>query len=232
MSTKVKFWGMAAAFILFLWVFAPDQDPEDIQYPKGTVSPTPADNQPANPADLPSPMYADQAFQRLIDSGAIHALKGVKLGNKAKSTAAAVPPAPPVASITQDGKPATFRTQTIRFQTKRGVLPLIAGMADTPELRGRGLMFYRTWPAKMHGVLFLSDREEVFSMWMKNTFLPLDMVFMNKAGTVVHIAENTATESESLISSQQPASTVLEVPAGAAKLWQISIGDKLLPLTP
>jgi uncharacterized membrane protein (UPF0127 family) len=244
MSTKLKFWLVAAGFIVFMWVLSPDPADNTVQYPAGTTTAAPNSaslstgaaptmtQQNGKAADLtllPSPMYADEAFQQLIDSGALPQFKGVKLGEQKRDIAALS--APPPQSNDTSTQPATFRTQTVRFQIKDGALPLIVGIADTPELQARGMMHYRQWPAKMHGLLFLLGREELFSMWMKNTYIPLDMVFMNNTGEVVHVVENTATLSESPIPSQKPASMVLEIPAFAAKKWNIAVGDKLLLTT-
>lgn len=245
---KLKFWAVAFVFIAFMWFMAPDPASDEVAYPEGDATvkgtttagnnnPKFAPRTPEEAAErgvvfdhtaLPTPMYASQAMQQLADSGAVPALKGIKYGEPNQKYASvstlANPPTEPVGATT----PATFRPQQIRFQTARGILPLIAGIADTEDLRTRGLMHHRKWPEKMHGVLFLIPAESIFTMWMKNTYLPLDMIFINRAGEVVHIHENAKTLSEEAISSEKPAQYVLEIPAGSAKLWQVAVGDKLI----
>jgi uncharacterized membrane protein (UPF0127 family) len=65
-------------------------------------------------------------------------------------------------------------------------------------------------------------------MWMKNTYLPLDMVFVARDGRVTHIEENTEPLSEAIVSSRGPAYAVLEINAGAAKRLGLKPGDILL----
>lgn len=125
------------------------------------------------------------------------------------------------------GTPVEFPKEPIHIQSERGKLPLVAGIADTPFNKRQGLMHYKQWPAGMHGLLFLFDQPAVISMWMKNTHLSLDMVFIDKTGKIVHIAENTTPLSEEHISSTQPALAVFEIPAGSAKQWQIHVGDRI-----
>jgi hypothetical protein len=64
-------------------------------------------------------------------------------------------------------------------------------------------------------------------MWMKNTYLPLDMVFIARNGTVINVAENTEPMSERTIPSAGPAYAVLEVNAGTAKRIGLKKGDKV-----
>ena len=76
-------------------------------------------------------------------------------------------------------------------------------------------------------MLFDFKREEPVSMWMKNTYLSLDMVFIDRTGRVVNIAENTEPLSERIISSGAPAFAVLELNAGAARSIGLKKGDRL-----
>lgn len=126
------------------------------------------------------------------------------------------------------GVPTEFPKEKIRIKTQRGALPLIAGIANTPFNRRQGLMHYKQWPTGMHGLLFFFDQAAVINMWMKNTHLPLDMVFIDSEGKVVHIARNTTPLSEARVSSEMPARAVFEIPAGSAEKWQINVGDRFM----
>lgn len=92
--------------------------------------------------------------------------------------------------------------------------------------RERGLMFRRYLP-KDRGMLFDFGTERPVMMWMKNTFLPLDMIFIARSGTVVGLAENTEPMSENIIPSGAPAYGVLEVNAGTAARIGLKIGDSV-----
>jgi len=86
--------------------------------------------------------------------------------------------------------------------------------ADNAQ-RSRGLMFVRDLPATT-GMLFTYDNEPV-SMWMKNTFISLDMLFIRRDGTVSSVAHRTEPQSLRSISSIEPVSFVLELNAGTAE---------------
>ena len=76
-------------------------------------------------------------------------------------------------------------------------------------------------------MLFDFIKPQIVSMWMKNTFIPLDMLFIGADGRIVHIAENTEPFSLKTITSPVPASAVLELKAGSAARWGIAIGDRV-----
>ena len=96
----------------------------------------------------------------------------------------------------------------------------------TDEQRARGLM-NRRFMAQDRGMLFDFKREEPVAMWMKNTYLSLDMVFIDKSGKVVNIAENTEPLSERIIPSAGPVLAVLELNAGTARRLGLKPGDRL-----
>ncbi len=96
----------------------------------------------------------------------------------------------------------------------------------TDEQRARGLM-HRRFMAQDRGMLFDFKREEPVAMWMKNTYLSLDMVFIDKSGKVVNIAENTEPLSERIIPSAGPVLAVLELNAGTARRIGLKPGDRL-----
>jgi uncharacterized membrane protein (UPF0127 family) len=98
-------------------------------------------------------------------------------------------------------------------------------MRTEPELE-KGLMFRRFLPAD-RGMLFDFKQEKPVMMWMKNTYLPLDMVFIARSGKVVGIAANAEPMSERIIPSGAPAYGVLEVNAGTAEKIGLKIGDEV-----
>ncbi len=78
-------------------------------------------------------------------------------------------------------------------------------------------------------MLFDFKPEQEVSMWMKNTYVSLDMIFIRADGRILRIAENTEPLSTKIISSQGPARAVLEVVAGTAQKYGIRPGDRVAP---
>src|SRR5690606_22038441 len=97
----------------------------------------------------------------------------------------------------------------------------------TPEEQAQGLMFRETL-APDAGMLFVHDRERRLAMWMKNTVLPLDMLFLGYDGTILSIVENTVPFSETVIAPSHPSKAVLELNAGTAARLALAPGDKVL----
>lgn len=98
-------------------------------------------------------------------------------------------------------------------------------VADTPELRATGLMFRKSL-ATDGGMLFLYPDRKKISMWMKNTLISLDMLFLDRDGTILHMAEHTTPHSTAVISSRFRVKAVLEVVAGTADRLGLRIGDR------
>lgn len=98
-------------------------------------------------------------------------------------------------------------------------------LARTPEEHERGLMYRRDLGAD-GGMLFLFDRPEVRRFWMKNTFIPLDMLFLDAGRRVVGIEEQTVPHDQTGRGPDQPAQYVLEVPGGYARRHGISLGSR------
>lgn len=99
-------------------------------------------------------------------------------------------------------------------------------MAISAEQMAQGLMFRRQM-APDAGMLFLHREERELSMWMKNTFIPLDMVFIAADGRITRIAQRTVPQSLTTISSDGPAMAVLELNAGTAERLGIKPGDRV-----
>ncbi|MEG8946562.1 DUF192 domain-containing protein [Rosettibacter firmus] len=100
-------------------------------------------------------------------------------------------------------------------------------IADDDEQRMTGLMF-RDKMEENQGMLFIFPYEAQQSFWMKNTFIPLDMIFVNSKMEIVKIHKNTTPFSEQSYSSGQPAQYVVEVNAGYTDKYGIKEGDKIV----
>ncbi|GGK18320.1 DUF192 domain-containing protein [Salinarimonas ramus] len=99
-------------------------------------------------------------------------------------------------------------------------------LAATPEERARGLMFRRSMPQDQ-GMLFDFQRVQPLAMWMRNTYISLDMLFIDADGTIVRIAQNTEPLSERTIPSGQPVLSVLELNGGVTSRLGIEPGDRV-----
>jgi len=115
---------------------------------------------------------------------------------------------------------------TLTLETSSGSHVFAVELADTDETRQRGLMF-RDHLAADAGMLFDFETPRIINMWMRNTPLPLDMIFISTAGRVAHIAENTVPFSEAIISSRYEVLSVLEVNAGTARRIGLRTGDQV-----
>jgi uncharacterized protein len=116
--------------------------------------------------------------------------------------------------------------QPLEIVTKSGVQVFSVEMATTEQEKETGLM-YRKELADGKGMLFDFSPEQQVSMWMKNTFIPLDMIFIRADGRILRIAENTEPQSTAIIASQGLVKGVLEVIAGTAKKYGIAPGDRV-----
>ena len=100
-------------------------------------------------------------------------------------------------------------------------------LAKEPEERRVGLM-HRKEMAPDHGMLFDFGKNAPVAMWMRNTYIPLDMLFISEDGEIVNIAHDTVPHSEAVLSSAGPVRFVLEVPAGTSRLLGIEPGDRIV----
>jgi uncharacterized membrane protein (UPF0127 family) len=116
--------------------------------------------------------------------------------------------------------------ETVEIATKNGVHVFSVEMAENDETRARGLMFRREL-ADGQGMLFDFQRDQEIAMWMQNTYIPLDMLFIRSDGRILRIAENTEPLSTRIISSGGPVRGVLEVIGGTAKKLGIAPGDRV-----
>ena len=119
-----------------------------------------------------------------------------------------------------------FGRGEVRIETAAGVRLFHVELAETPEQRARGLMFRRSL-APDAGMLFLFPERERPTMWMANTWLPLDMLFVAADGRIAHVFANAVPRSRLTISSPHPARMVLELAGGTARRLGIAPGDRL-----
>lgn len=112
------------------------------------------------------------------------------------------------------------------IETPGGPKRFTVELADTPEARAKGLMFRRSMPPD-HGMLFDFEVEQPVAFWMKNTPLPLDMLFIDARGVIARIEADATPYSETPIPSGRPVRAVLELNAGTAARLGIAPGARV-----
>ena len=110
------------------------------------------------------------------------------------------------------------------IQTSNGPHNFTLEIADEPDERATGLMA-RERLSDDHGMLFVFESDRVVNMWMQNTPEPLDMLFANATGEIMHIEAMTEPFSQTIRSSGTPVRFVLELRGGLAKDLNIRVGD-------
>jgi len=118
------------------------------------------------------------------------------------------------------------RTQLILSTSTSGCTLIDAYVAQNRAQRAQGLMHVKSMGSH-EGMLFLYPRETVISMWMKNTYIPLDMLFADSQGIIVHLHAGAIPHDTTVISSAKPAALVLELNAGSIASFGIKVGDTL-----
>jgi uncharacterized membrane protein (UPF0127 family) len=113
---------------------------------------------------------------------------------------------------------------SLEITSKTGVHVFTVELADDEAAREKGLMFRKNLPLGQ-GMLFDFHVEQEVGFWMKNTYIPLDMLFIQDNGRILRIAENTTPLSEAIIPSGGPIRAVLEVIGGSAEKFGIQPGD-------
>jgi uncharacterized protein len=116
--------------------------------------------------------------------------------------------------------------ETLTLVTTNGRHAFQVEVMRTPDERAKGLMFRRHLPQD-RGMLFDFERVEPVSMWMQNTFISLDMIFIRADGTVARVAARTEPLSTRTIPSGEPVLSVLEVNAGVAEQIGLKPGDRV-----
>ncbi len=141
---------------------------------------------------------------------------------KAENAATKSTQSPASSPLVIDGREA----EELWINTRQGRFRFTAEIADDDSERSSGLMFRQSMPPT-HGMLFDFQETRQVIMWMRNTPLPLDMIFVDKSGRVVRIAERTTPFSDATIDSGEPVSFVLEINAGVSRLIGLKAGDHL-----
>ncbi|MEQ8710430.1 MAG: DUF192 domain-containing protein [Rhodospirillales bacterium] len=121
---------------------------------------------------------------------------------------------------------AAFETSSLTIRSGDRAHTFTVELARTPEERSRGLMFRESMAADA-GMLFDFGRVARQAMWMKNTFIPLDMLFIRSDGTIHHIRQRTQPQSEEVIPSNGRVKAVLELNGGTVERLGIRAGDKV-----
>ena len=125
----------------------------------------------------------------------------------------------------------SFPHSALEIQTRSGSQHFDIWVADTPGRSEQGLMFVRALPAG-RGMLFPLQHPGVMRMWMKNTLIPLDMLFIDVRGKIIFIRHNATPESEAIITTPAPVITpvkaVLELAGGECARRHIEQGDRVI----
>ena len=117
--------------------------------------------------------------------------------------------------------------EKLEFVTRSGVHAFSVEVMRTPDQQAKGLMFRRYMPDD-RGMLFAFGRNEIVHMWMKNTYIPLDMLFLRADGRIINIIENVPPETLDSRPSDGPARAALELPGGTAARLGIRAGDRVV----
>lgn len=117
--------------------------------------------------------------------------------------------------------------QIIIETAAKGCTAVDVYIARSQQQRAQGLMQV----SAMHsheGMIFIYTDKRAISMWMKNTLIPLDMVFADEQGVIVHVHRDAVPHDTSIISSVEPAALVLELNAGSIDIFGITVGDRII----
>ena len=108
--------------------------------------------------------------------------------------------------------------------TKKRIVEIDIEIADTPHERATGLMYRRSMP-NTAGMVFIYEQSKPRFFWMRNTYIPLDIIYVNENIQIVTIQKNTKPLSDELIPSYKNSMYVVEVNAGFCDKYGINIGD-------
>ena len=121
---------------------------------------------------------------------------------------------------------ASKKLESLLIRVSGGDVKFYVEVARTPREQEMGLMFRRNLP-KDRGMLFVYPYQSIVKMWMKNTLIPLDMVFINSKGIVREIVERTVPLSLNTISSKEEVLAVLELNGGTSNRIGLKRGDQI-----
>ncbi|ATE63557.1 DUF192 domain-containing protein [Rhizorhabdus dicambivorans] len=117
-------------------------------------------------------------------------------------------------------------TVPLTIRTARGPIVYKVEVARTPQEQAKGLMYRTSLPGR-GGMIFPMTPPRFASFWMKNTYIPLDMIFIRADGTIARIAANTVPENLTPVDSGEPVAAVLEIVGGGAAANGIAEGDRV-----
>lgn len=120
----------------------------------------------------------------------------------------------------------TLPQSDLLIRTEKGPQAFKVELADNDATRARGMMF-RTSMAPDAGMLFDFKQEQMASFWMRNTLIPLDMLFIKADGTILNIHQRAVPRDETGINSIGPVRAVLELNGGTASRLGIKAGDRV-----
>lgn len=135
------------------------------------------------------------------------------------------PSAPATAATAQTHPVSGLEIVPVTLVTAGGEHVILAELADTPQKQARGLMF-RTELGPDEGMIFPYDAPRPLGFWMRNTVIPLDLIFIDEARTVINISQGVPYSEES-IRSDRPGIAVLELAEGRAAELQLEPGDSV-----
>ena len=121
----------------------------------------------------------------------------------------------------------TFSNEKIEVSIYNKNITFNVEVAKTIEERRTGLM-YRKKLLNNEGMLFIFPREKIIQLWMKNTYIPLDVIFISESKVIVDIKKNMEKLSETIVKSKVKSRYALEFNAGLINKLNIEIGDKVL----
>ena len=133
----------------------------------------------------------------------------------------------PLSLRAQDPLEQSFQSDVLVIVARHACYRFDIYLAVDRQQQQRGLMFVRELP-EWTGMLFVYADENYRSMWMKNTYIPLDMVFARRDGSITNIARDTVPLSERSVSSSEPAAFVLELNAGTTRRLSIDEDSNLV----
>ncbi len=131
-----------------------------------------------------------------------------------------------IGSCTQNSSVHKLEGPAVEISSKQGPVIVTVEVARTPEQKRRGLM-YREHLDEYAGMIFISNYEMVQSFWMKNTFIPLDLIFIGSDMEIKGIIENARPESEKSLSISKPSKYVLEVNGGFCSRHGVEKGQRV-----
>ena len=121
----------------------------------------------------------------------------------------------------------SFEESSLTVDAADGQFEFLVEMAVNPAQRSQGLMF-RESLEEDRGMLFDFGKSQRATMWMRNTYVPLDMLFIDAHGQITQIAADTRPLSDAVIASREPVRAVLELRGGVSAKLGIKPGDRVI----